>query len=277
MKTFTLRVYNDGDNEGFGNMRVKDAKIYLEQFSKEITSETPNILKLIIFGLRYIKFVEQLNIAHNRIFKDLSVTLDLIKTIELKNAKPNTKRENITGFDKSNLSVKQIQTQIGKLSKNNLKKLEINHLILEVSELKFITKIENPELKDSINFYNELVDFLKTIVQHIQDNQDIKTPLQLGQAKPEKKPFRDDSTAELFEYIVNNWDYNAATKWGYIWEYLFTNNNGKLTNKTDYETYIRERFNFTKGKPNYENCVSPKRFLELDELKEQHLENLDLN
>jgi hypothetical protein len=255
----------------------------LERFNNEIHAENPDLIKLIKFALLYLRFHEQMNLIHEN-FKKNFTSINLIL-----NAIPNKSKNRVQTLDIEPLNqhqkkftnsrdkIKYIKSELVKTSKRNLKKDEIQHLIIEVSELKFITKVENPELEDTINFYNELVDFLKTIVQYIQENQEIKTPLQIGQPTPEINPFKDPQTAELFEYIVDNWDYNAATKWGYIWEYLFTNNNGKLTNKTDYETYIRERFNFTKGKPNYENCVSPKRFLELDELKEQHLENLDLN
>jgi len=256
----------------------------LKRFNNEIHAKNPDLIKLIKYALLYLRYHEQATLITEKI-KETFISVNLIlSAIENKSKKNRVQTLDVEPinqhqkfFHNSIDQIKFIKSELVKTSKQNLKKDEIQNLIIEVSELKFITKIENPELKDSINFYNELVDFLKTIVLHIQDNQDIKTPLQLGQAKPEKNPFRDDSTAELFEYIVKHWNYNAATKWGYIWEYLFTNNNGKLTNKTNYETYIRERFNFTKGKPNYENCVSPKRFLELDELKKQYLENLDLN
>jgi hypothetical protein len=89
-------------------------------------------------------------------------------------------------------------------------------------------------------------------------------------------PFKDNTTAELFEYIVKNWNYNAATKWGYIWNYFIQRGNGKMTFKIDYESYLIERGLITKGKPNYEACSSSKRYNQLDELKRQYLENLDL-
>lgn len=92
-----------------------------------------------------------------------------------------------------------------------------------------------------------------------------------------KTPFKDSQTKDLFEFIVKYWDNKNTNKWGYIWEYLFTKDNGKLTNKTDYETYLRKHYDFTTGKPNYESCNSEKRYLELDNLKTQFIENLDLN
>jgi hypothetical protein len=92
-----------------------------------------------------------------------------------------------------------------------------------------------------------------------------------------KTPFKDKPTAELFDYIIQNWKYNANTKWGYIWNYFIEKGNGKMPFKIDYETYLIERGLITRGKPNYESCISPKRYNELDELKNEHLEHLDLN
>lgn len=92
-----------------------------------------------------------------------------------------------------------------------------------------------------------------------------------------RAPFRNNETRNLFEFIVKHWDNQTATKWGYIWEFLVTLNNGKLTTKTDYENYLREHHGFTKGKPNYDNCNSEKRFNELEELKKEYYTLLDLN
>ena len=92
-----------------------------------------------------------------------------------------------------------------------------------------------------------------------------------------KTPFKDKQTAELFEYIIQNWKYNANTKWGYIWNYFIEKGYGKMIFKVDYENYLIERGLITRGKPNYENCTSPKRYNQLDDLKNEHLEHLDLN
>jgi hypothetical protein len=255
----------------------------LKRFNNEIHAKNPDLIKLIKSALLYLRFDEQMSLITENFKKNFTSINLILSAIENKSKKNRVQTLDVEPinqhqkfFHNSIDQIKFIKSELVKTSKQNLKKDEIQNLIIEVSELKFITKIENPELKDSINFYNELVDFLKTIVQHIQDNQDIKTPLQLGQAKPEKKPFRDDSTAELFEYIVKHWNYNAATKWGYIWNYFFQKGNGKMTFKIDYETYLIERGLMTKGKPNYEACSSSKRYDQLDELKRQYLENLDL-
>jgi predicted double-glycine peptidase len=75
--------------------------------------------------------------------------------------------------------------------------------------------------------------------------------------------------------MVKHWKNNNATKWGYLWN--FFENDNKITNKTDYEAFIREHYNFTIGKPNYESCISENRFKQLKQLKQEYLQNLDLN
>jgi hypothetical protein len=109
-----------------------------------------------------------------------------------------------------------------------------------------------------------------SLKKYIEPNKELPPP-------PNKTPFKDDQTKGLFEYIVEHWDNDKATKWGYIWEYLFTKENGRLTNKTDYEAYLRVNYNFTKGKPNYESCNSENRYSQLEELKKRFSVNLDLN
>lgn len=92
------------------------------------------------------------------------------------------------------------------------------------------------------------------------------------------KPFRDNDSKEFFEYIVNNWDKKTTSRWGYLWNFIVDFNNGKLTNKTDYEEYLRINNYLVKGKPNYESCSSKKVYLELEELLEKYKKyNLDLN
>jgi hypothetical protein len=84
-----------------------------------------------------------------------------------------------------------------------------------------------------------------------------------------KNPFKNQQTAELFEYIVENWSYTSATKWGYIWNYFVQKGNGKMTYKSEYESYLMERGLMVKGKPNYDACNSDKRLNELEDLKSQ--------
>jgi hypothetical protein len=244
-----------------------------EKFNKEIHKKSPDLISVIISGLKFIGLIETLiHISENQnsVFKIVNNIYDVVESSSRHKQDFDHFKQD---FDHVNKLVettikqtKNIKLDLIKTSKMNLDKTEVQQLIIDVHELQFITKIESPELQNTISFCNEFIEFLKTIVTYIEPQQTI----------PEKTPFRDQKTAELFEYIVENWNYNAATKWGYIWNYFIQRGNGKMTFKIDYESYLIERGLITKGKPNYEACNSSNRYDQLDELKRQFLENLDL-
>lgn len=85
----------------------------------------------------------------------------------------------------------------------------------------------------------------------------------------EIKPFKDEQTKNLFEYIVKKWKNDTATKWGYIWNFLNDQESGGMTYKIDYETYLRDKGLLPRGRPNYETCTSEKPKKELAELKKE--------
>jgi hypothetical protein len=61
-----------------------------------------------------------------------------------------------------------------------------------------------------------------------------------------KSPFTDTPTADLFEYIVKNWNYKYGQKWADIWNEINWSENYTPPYKSDYQTYIIERFGYTK-------------------------------
>lgn len=262
---FTLRIVDKDDME---NMSVRNVLNFMERFNNEIHAKSPDLVKIIKFALKYLKFHESINI----ITQDFRESFNEINSVfyQVKERNPES---NIEFLDVEQFPLKQtkqdqnkfqkttnfIKTEIVKTSKLNLTKHEIQYLIIEVSELKFITKIENPELESSISFYNELVDFLKTIVQYIQENQDINTPQKPEQTTPEINPFKDQQTAELFEYIVINWNYNKQQKWADIYNEINDSENykKKIPYSGDYEKYIKKRFSYL-GKFQYEELKRKK-------------------
>jgi len=131
----------------------------------------------------------------------------------------------------------------------------------------YISTLNEIELYEYLSILNELIENFKPENQN-QSKDLKKTPHQSEM----KHPFKDSETFELFNYILDKWSNTNDNKWGYIWEFFFTRGYGKITNKTEYESYIRTNHNFTKGKPNYDSCNSDKRYKELislyDEFKE---------
>lgn len=79
-------------------------------------------------------------------------------------------------------------------------------------------------------------------------------------------PFKDDETHQLFNYIVEKWDYQNDIKYAYIFNFLDVNF------KSDFERYVRKRFNF-KGLFKYNNATSQKNYNALEILKNSFMEN----
>lgn len=79
-------------------------------------------------------------------------------------------------------------------------------------------------------------------------------------------PFKDDETYQLFNYIVEKWDYQNDIKYAYIFNFL------EVNFKSDFERYVRKRFDF-KGLFNYSNANSIKNYNTLEILKSSFIEN----
>lgn len=82
-------------------------------------------------------------------------------------------------------------------------------------------------------------------------------------------PFKNDKTFQLFDYIVDNWNYNYNQKWADIWNEFNYSNDFVAPYKNEYQTYIIKRFNYT-GKFQYDKIKHQdnkdrKRLIELIE------------
>jgi len=82
-----------------------------------------------------------------------------------------------------------------------------------------------------------------------------------------KTPFTDPKTHELFNYIVDNWDYDKGQKWADIWNAINDLENHKPPYKNEYQNYIITRFGYTGkfqyDKPKKEGNRDKQRLLEL--------------
>jgi hypothetical protein len=75
----------------------------------------------------------------------------------------------------------------------------------------------------------------------------------------------------LFEYFTNHWNYNKDLRYSYLFVYFQDNHNESIY-KTDFERYIRERFNFV-GKFQYDKTTNEKNFTQLKELEKEFSKN----
>lgn len=66
-----------------------------------------------------------------------------------------------------------------------------------------------------------------------------------------KTPFNDPKTHKLFNYIVNNWNYDKGQKWADIWNVINDLENYTPPYKNEYQNYIITRFGYT-GKFQYD-------------------------
>jgi len=101
---------------------------------------------------------------------------------------------------------------------------------------------QNKNQTKSFGDYNPY-EILFSIVQSTK-----KEILKYSDNKPKtaiKNPFKDKPTAELFEYIVKNWDYKKNQKWADIWKEINESDNYKAPYQNEYQTYIIKRFEYT--------------------------------
>ena len=68
-----------------------------------------------------------------------------------------------------------------------------------------------------------------------------------------KTPFKDQKTTDLFEYIINNWNYDKQQKWANICKAIEGTEIYKIPYRGDYEKYIRTRFSYV-GKFQYDKA-----------------------
>lgn len=115
-----------------------------------------------------------------------------------------------------------------------------------------LTKVEN-KLNEIYRFGLTLIEMdLYNIKEFINE---VNFRLENQENKVTINPFN-EQTAELFEYIVKNWDYEKDQKWADIWIEINESDNYKAPYKNQYQTYIIKRFEYT-GRYQYDKAKDP--------------------
>jgi hypothetical protein len=105
-----------------------------------------------------------------------------------------------------------------------------------------LTKVEN-KLNEIYLFGLTLIEMdLYNIKEFIDE---VKLRLKNQENKEKIVPFKHKQTAELFEYIVKNWDYEKDQKWADIWNEINNSENYKAPYQSDYQKYIIQSFEYT--------------------------------
>lgn len=115
-----------------------------------------------------------------------------------------------------------------------------------------LTKVEN-KLNEIYRFGLTLIEMdLYNIKEFINE---VNFRLENQENKVTINPFN-EQTAELFEYIVKNWDYEKDQKWADIWIEINESDNYKAPYQNQYQTYIIKRFEYT-GRYQYDKAKDP--------------------
>jgi hypothetical protein len=78
-------------------------------------------------------------------------------------------------------------------------------------------------------------------------------------------PFSDKETGKMFYQLNDNWKLKTDIKYAYLYEFLVTQNNYKISSKTEYENFVRKNYN-VKGRLQYDKAISERHFKKLQEL-----------
>jgi hypothetical protein len=117
-----------------------------------------------------------------------------------------------------------------------------------------LTKVEN-KLNEIYRFGLTLIEMDLFYIKQFIDEVKLKLKNQENKETTITNPFN-EKTAELFEYIVQNWNYDKQQKWADIWVEINELVNYKAPYQNEYQTYIIKRFEYT-GRFQYDKAKYP--------------------
>lgn len=94
------------------------------------------------------------------------------------------------------------------------------------------------------------IQYFKKVLESIKDFVNDEPKVNTTKSNPQT-PFTDLKTYELFNYIVDNWNYDKGQKWADIWNAINDLEDHKPPFKNEYQNYIITMFGYT-GKFQYE-------------------------
>lgn len=115
-----------------------------------------------------------------------------------------------------------------------------------------LTKVEN-KLNEIYRFGLTLIEMDLFYIKQFIDEVKLKLKNQENKETTITNPFKDQKTADLFEYIINNWNYDKQQKWANICKAIEGTEIYKIPYRGDYEKYIRTRFSYV-GKFQYDKA-----------------------
>jgi len=144
--------------------------------------------------------------------------------------------------ENDNIDLKIINDKI----KPTLRKMQPDYQILELTKKR--------------DYYNKVYKFYSMQYDVKFNNQQVKPNI--------KNPFKNPETNDVFNYIVNQWNYDVGQKWADIYTYLDDLIAYDMPDKKDYQKYIILKYQYT-GKFQYD-IISKKNLKALFELIENY-------
>lgn len=176
--------------------------------------------------------------------------------------KQKTKYSSLNGFKENDFNYVMLKQRI-EYVKNQIDKNQIK----QVDKLKNRLNIFDNTQTPLITFYSSYLNIIE-ISEYLNNIYDDVTNFNPDNETDIKHPFKDPETYDLFNYLVDNWDYKPDIKWAYIYNFF---DDPKIY-QNEYERYVKETQNF-KGLFKYNNANSKKVYDTLNQLKKSFIKN----
>lgn len=234
----------------------QENKKYVKQYNLQMLSLTKNLDSF--FNLKYLRHHEYFcyhikEIEPNEFKKSIGQLYN--------DYQKNNKYSTPSGFIKKDNTITLIKNMIDNILEDiettkfrqiDILPNETNVFIHKTPLINlYTTKLNQIELYEYLNILSELIENFEP-----ENKPDIK------------HPFKDPDTYNLFNYIVDNWNYKPDIKWAYIYNFI---DNPKIY-QNEYERYVRDTQDF-KGLFKYNNANSQKVYDAIKELKETFIKD----
>lgn len=144
------------------------------------------------------------------------------------------------------------------------------YFVNQTSEREYFCLGDKIHIDNLFHYYRKVI---KIIDDFIQSNsvkiESISQTLIINKAYT--SIFKSEKSNQIFDFIIENWNYIPDIKYSYLYNYFETEHLEYLY-KNEYERFIRTQFNFT-GKFQYDKAISEKVIKQLKDLEKK----LDLN
>tara|TARA_B100000508_G_scaffold141092_1_gene146446 strand:+ start:114466 stop:115254 length:789 start_codon:yes stop_codon:yes gene_type:complete len=219
----------------------------VNEYNKEIKLKDPDIKKLLFFGIGIVEIIND----YEGISKNLKEVNDIIinmkkdgLNIDVSDVHQNICEYNYNHIKKVSLNVKKSFIELlNDIFSNhyNSKNIDtVERFKLDIDTKRIFVELESIDNDKLKNYYKTVCERIDMLVYTYKSISTKTTP-----PPDPKTPFTDPKTHELFNYIVDNWDYEKGQKWADIWNIINVLEGYKAPFKNEYRKYVIQRFGYT--------------------------------